>query len=98
MKNFVTYQLALELYKECAVLKAEYYLRDQLCRASLSIVLNIAEGAAKQSPKDRKRFYGIAYASLKETQTLIDILAVPALANKADKLGAFLYKLMVNTL
>ena len=33
------------------------YLADQLQRAALSIVLNLAEGAGKFSPKDKAAFY-----------------------------------------
>ncbi len=33
------------------------HLADQLQRASLSVALNIAEGAGEYSPKDKKRFY-----------------------------------------
>ena len=35
-------------------------LRDQLDRASISIVLNIAEGGGRRSPADKGRFYAMA--------------------------------------
>jgi four helix bundle protein len=41
-------------------------LRDQLDRASISIVLNIAEGAGRFSSPDKARFYGIARGSATE--------------------------------
>src|SRR5437762_2678881 len=44
---------------------------DQLRRACLSIVLNIVEGGARVSPKERKQFLNISYSSLKETKYLI---------------------------
>lgn len=47
-------------------------LADQLRRASLSIPLNIAEGAGKQSPPDKKRFYAIARGSTLECGAIID--------------------------
>ncbi len=51
--------------------KFQSSIGDQLRRASLSIVLNIVEGGAKQSPKERKQFLKIAYSSLKETKYLL---------------------------
>ena len=42
-------------------------LRDQLTRSSLSIVANIAEGAGKHAPADKKRFYEIASGSVSES-------------------------------
>ncbi len=93
MKNFKTYQLAKQLYKDCSVQPVKGELRDQLHRASLSVALNIAEGSAKPSLKDRRRFYTIALGSLREVQTIIDLENLP-LENSADQLGAHLYRLI----
>jgi four helix bundle protein len=50
------------------------YLRDQLRRASISIVINIAEGSGKFSKADRKNFYTISRGSVYECASLLDIL------------------------
>ena len=50
------------------------YAKDQLGRASLSIVLNIAEGSAKFSNKDRRSFYITARGSAFECASLINFL------------------------
>ncbi len=63
-------------------------------RASLSVCLNLAEETAKPSQKDRQRFYAIAFASLREVQSLIELEDELAdLTELADRLGAHLYKL-----
>ncbi len=49
-------------------------LRDQLERASLSIVLNIAEGAGRKSAADRARFFTIAMGSLLESGAMLEVL------------------------
>ena len=49
--------------------KDEFFcLTNQFRRAAISITANIAEGFAKQSPKDKLRFYNIAQGSLEETR------------------------------
>ena len=95
LHSFRTYQLSLQLYKHCKVVKLPYSLRDQLIRASSSICLNLSEGSAKPTSKDRKRFYAIAFGSLREVQCLMEmesklLAPLPALA---DQLAAHLYKL-----
>jgi four helix bundle protein len=50
------------------------YAKDQLGRASLSIMLNIAEGSAKFSNKDRRNFYVTARGSTFECAALIAFL------------------------
>ena len=50
--------------------------RDQLDRASTSIVLNIAEGNGKRSHPDRCRYFDIARGSAVECAACLDVLAV----------------------
>jgi len=50
-----------------------YGLTSQLRRASVSIPSNIAEGAARKSAKERRRFYEIARSSLVEIDTQLEI-------------------------
>ncbi len=47
---------------------------DQLIRASLSVPLNIAEGAGRYSKPDKKNFYVIARGSVFECVAILDIL------------------------
>ena len=95
--SFRTYELAVELYKECDRIKAKGEIRSQLERATLSSVLNLSEGAAKPTPADKRRFYAIAYGSIRETQTILRLLNQAELFEKADTLGAHAYKLIRQT-
>ena len=94
--NFRTYELAKEFYQQCRLIKMKEPLKNQFERSSLSIVLNLSEGSAKPTRKDRAKFYAISYGSFKETVTLLDLAGHYTLAQKADKLGAHLWKLMKN--
>ena len=49
------------------------YLADQLQRAALSIVLNVAEGAGKFAPKDKACFYTRARGSTTESAAVLDV-------------------------
>ena len=48
------------------------YLADQLHRAALSIVLNIAEGAGEFSPSEKARFYRMALRSATECAAIME--------------------------
>ncbi len=48
-------------------------LVQQIRRAAVSVVLNIAEGCSKSSAMDRVRFFEIARASLVEVDAALDI-------------------------
>jgi len=59
--------------------KIDKNLKDQLKRASLSIVLNIAEGAGKFSKNDKKNFYVISKGSVNECVAILRILRIEKL-------------------
>ncbi len=73
------YKKAKELNRE--VLKflkerkqIDSYLRDQLRRASISVVINIAEGSGKYSKADKKNYYTISRGSVYECVSLFEII------------------------
>ena len=94
LAKFEIYQLALELYRKCGEFPAPHHLKDQLNRASLSVCLNLAEGSGKPSWKDKRRFYGIALGSCRETEALLGILNRPELTDLVDRVGGCLYRLV----
>ena len=49
------------------------HLAEQLQRASLSVALNIAEGAGEFSRKDKNRFYRMALRSATECAAILDV-------------------------
>lgn len=53
--------------------KVSFSFCDQLCRAALSIPLNISEGQGRWHLKEKKQFYWIARGSAFETVPLIQI-------------------------
>lgn len=78
-KKLEVYQLSLCFIKEIYELterfpKHEFYvLVNQLRRAAISISSNIAEGASRTSPKEKKRFYEVARGSAVEIDTQLEI-------------------------
>src|ERR1700690_3565765 len=95
LKDFDAYQLAKKFYQACKTVKVPPFLRDQLHRASASIVLNIAEGSGKRTYQDQRRFYAIAFGSLRECRGVLDMEQIngPELNKLADQLSAILYVL-----
>ncbi len=65
-------ELVREIYKVCAEgrLSKDFGLRDQLCRAAVSSMSNVAEGFAKKSDRDFAHFLDIAKGSITEVQSL----------------------------
>jgi four helix bundle protein len=53
LPQFAAYQLAVRHYRLCRELRLPAHLRDQMLRASSSVVLDLAEGSAKPTVKDR---------------------------------------------
>lgn len=70
------YHLALEFESHTSELmsRAPGHVRSQLQRASLSIVLNIAEGAGRGMALDKARFYATARGSATECAAILDVL------------------------
>ncbi len=87
--------MALRLYRKCKGLKVPRFLQDQLLRASSSVVLNLAEGSGKRTPQDQRRFYSIAFGSLRECRAILEMeeITEPELQALADRLSAMLYVL-----
>lgn len=57
-----------EIYKTTAVFPKEemFGLTNQLRRAAVSILLNLAEGANRSSSKEKIRFYEVSHTSIDE--------------------------------
>ena len=89
------YRVAVELRRAAmrAVPKGvNRSLRDQLDRASASVVLNINEGAGRWERGDKRRFYEYAKGSAYETAAALDIMDVvdPAVFELSDRVIAML--------
>lgn len=97
-------RLVTEVYRESATFPSEerYGLAAQLKRASVSVPSNIAEGHARGTTAEFRRFLAIARGSLAEVETQIEIaLRIELLSHspaegllaRCDKLGRILYGL-----
>ena len=78
-KNLDVWQIAmkfvLKIYKTTKVFPKEelFGLTNQIRRGAVSIVSNIAEGSARSSAPDRRRFYEISRSSLVEIDSQLEI-------------------------
>ena len=52
----------------------DIYIKDQWKRASISILLNLAEGTGRMSVQDKKHYYTIARGSVFECAAILDLL------------------------
>jgi four helix bundle protein len=71
-------------------------VRDQLDRASISVLLNIAEGNAKPARRLRARFFGDARGSAAECAACLDILVAKSVSS-AERIAegrALLHRVM----
>jgi four helix bundle protein len=95
MSSFRTLDLAKEFYASSKNHRLPPHLKDQFLRSSSSIALNLAEGNAKLSRKEKARFYEIAHGSFRESLTILDLEGIQDAQTRqiADRLGASLYKL-----
>jgi four helix bundle protein len=80
-ENLDVYQFALEFVVTANEAVSHLptgrgYLGDQLNRAALSIVLNIAEGAGEFSKPEKARFYRMAKRSATECAAVLDACRV----------------------
>jgi four helix bundle protein len=72
------YDLALEFLVHAngiiqGMPRGRSHLADQFTRASLSIVLNVAEGAGKHGRLDKRPFYLTARGSATESAAILDV-------------------------
>ena len=78
-RKLIAYQKAKEVVKRTYKLlkkfpkEEQYAMCDQLRRASVSITSNIAEGINRFSAKDKAHFVEMAYGSLMEVSSQLEI-------------------------
>jgi four helix bundle protein len=108
-QNLEVYKKAKSFHAEMKILipsiKLDRTIKDQLSRASYSIVLNIAEGSGRFSKPDRRNFFIISRGSVFESVAILDILFDQELIDekafnfyliKADELSRILYSMIKN--
>jgi four helix bundle protein len=86
LEDFDCYRLAIEFAALSATLvpRGHGALRDQLERASTSVVLNLAEGWGHWQARSKAQFYTIARGSLLESGAAIELLRARGLAGEAE--------------
>lgn len=96
-----SHALTLAIYEQTKRFpKGEIFgLTNQLRRASVSVVSNIAEGFGRRSEADRVHFYDMARASLHEVQAQLQVAQdvgyiQPAAHQQLDDLSVECHKLL----
>ena len=78
-QKLIVFQIARDCAVECYKLTRSFPdierfgITQQIRRAAVSVFLNIAEGAARKTTKERIRFFEIARASLIEVDAALEI-------------------------
>src|SRR5690242_17067643 len=70
-----TKDLVREIYLVCGTgrFSRDFGLKDQICRAAVSSMSNIAEGFGRRSTKDFAHFLDVARGSVLEVQSLLHV-------------------------
>jgi four helix bundle protein len=74
-------------------------LQGQLQRAASSVTLNLSEGWGRASYADRRRFFQIAFGSIREVQSIMQLeyeSFTHTEREKLDHLAASVFKLLRN--
>ena len=90
-EDILSWQKSKELTLECYSLfkdNRDYAFRDQICRASISIMNNIAEGFERRGDKEFKKFLFISKGSCAEVRSMLYVVLELKYINseKFDKL------------
>ena len=66
-------KLVAEIYKMCSqeTVSKDFGFRNQICRAAISSMNNIAEGWARKSDRDFAHFLDVARGSVTEVQSML---------------------------
>lgn len=85
-EKLTVYHVALELQcmANTLVPSVNRVLRDQFERASLSVILNLAEGCGRVSRRQRRYHFGVARGSATECAALTDVLRLRRLTPASE--------------
>ena len=85
-EKLTVYHVALELQcmANTLVPSVNRVLRDQFERASLSVILNLAEGCGRVSRRQRRYHFGVARGSATECAAIADVLRLRRLSPPSD--------------
>ncbi|HEX7845638.1 MAG TPA: four helix bundle protein [Chitinophagaceae bacterium] len=89
-KNLEVYKIALDFVKEIYSItktyprEEQFVLVTQLRRAAVSVCSNLAEGSARFSKREKKRFYEMSRSSLVEVDTQIELSMILGYIHKQE--------------
>ena len=88
-RDFRVYKEAIDFHRLIVRLTRKFpidfdYIRKQIRRSFLSVVLNIAEGSAKNSDKDFNRYLVISLGSVNESMAGCEVALVESLISSSE--------------